>query len=139
MKDAIFHWYADLYDTVLRNSAVGNQISNIFTGEDNTYKVVADKVLTALSGDITDVVSAIALAVTTLFFVIALLDLAMTDRFTLEYFIKFFSKLAVSIILITMCSEITSMINKLGTIFCELIGDAASSQDFSVADQVLKL
>ena len=95
MKEAVFHWYANLYATVVSQLQIGTPISQIFTGTDKTYFDIETAILNFLSKDITNVMSSIAIAIATLFFVISLLDLAMTDRFTLEYFIKFFSKFAV--------------------------------------------
>ena len=122
MKEAVFHWYANLYATVVSQLQIGTPISQIFTGTDKTYFDIETAILNFLSKDITNVMSSIAIAIATLFFVISLLDLAMTDRFTLEYFIKFCSKFAVSLILIVMCSDLTKLISDFAASFCGAIG-----------------
>lgn len=121
IKESMCAWYAQMYQDTLENFQIGKVIADIFTGG-SSYKEIEDALVNYITGDITNVMASIALALAVLFFVISLLDLAMTDRFTLEYFIKFFSKFAASVILIVSCSEITKLISDFASTFCELIG-----------------
>lgn len=127
MKEAVFHWYSNLYATVVSQLQIGTPISQIFAGEDGTYTSVENAILAFLSRDVTNVMASIAIALATLFFVISLLDLAMTDRFTFEYFIKFGSKFAVSLVLIVMCSDLTQLISDFAASFCGVIGPLIDS------------
>lgn len=121
IKESMCAWYAQMYQDTLENFQIGKVISEIFTGG-SSYKLIEDNLVNFITGDITNVMTSVALALAVLFFAISLLDLAMTDRFTLEYFIKFFSKFAASLILIVSCSEITKLISDFASSFCELIG-----------------
>lgn len=129
MKETVFNWYGNLYADVVDRLNAGTTIANIFGGRDSTFATIQNAILNFMAGDFTNMMSAIALAIATLFFVISLLDLAMTDRFTLEYFIKYFSKFAASIVLITMCAELTTLISDFGTAFCTEIADKISTVD----------
>ena len=123
LKDYICTWYANLYMKAIADFQVGTLIAQIFTGN-SSYHTMETALVNFITGDIMNAMMAIGMAIATLFFIISLLDLAMTDRFTLEYFIKFLSKFAVSIILIVMCNEITQLLNQFGSVFCGVIGDS---------------
>ena len=57
MKEAVFHWYANLYATVVSQLQIGTPISQIFTGTDKTYFDIETAILNFLSKDITNVMS----------------------------------------------------------------------------------
>ena len=62
----------------------------------------------------------VGLAIAILFFLMAMLDIVTTDRFTLEYFIRFFGKLAISIALIEYAQPIVSACIDFGDGFLNL-------------------
>ena len=62
-------------------------------------------------------------AICTMFFLIQLLELAMSEQFTLEYFIKYFSKLVVGYIAVFYAPEIYDKLVDLGNALADIVKD----------------
>lgn len=71
----------------------------------------------------------VAIAISMIFFLISIIELANSDRFSLEQFIKFFSKFVISFFLIVNCKALVEGINEFGTDFMGLIGGASINGD----------
>lgn len=99
----------------------------IFTGGDPNSSIGRiSNSLNSLATSIGDVMEPIALAIAVLFFFISLIEFAMSDRLTIESFVKFFAKLAISIACIFFCSELTSGIEQFGNAFSTFIVENAN-------------
>lgn len=101
--------------------------ANIFVGGDVTTPTgkIANN-LGELANSIAVVMEPIALAIAVLFFIISLIEFAMSDRLTIESFVKFFAKLAIAIACICMCSELTTGIQDFGNALSTFVADKAN-------------
>lgn len=78
------------------------------------------------------------LSLCVLFFIIALLELAMSERMTLEFFVKFLSKLVVGVCAVYFAKDIWTECVKLGNAFGELVGSlfTLSEEGQTVVEQM---
>lgn len=93
--------------------ALGSDISTVAGQVATGVKQFALNLQTPLQG--------IGIAIATAFFIVQLLELTTQERFTLEFFIKFFGKLAVAIGLILVCKSLTENIWGFGNAFTNTI------------------
>lgn len=127
-------WYADS----ISKCNVGKTISDIMGGGGDgasTISAVSKKAMEtcySLMGDM----SSVGLAIAILFFVMALIELITTERFTLEFFIKFFGKLAVAMILIVNAQPLAEGIVKFGEGLQETIVVSVEGENY--VDEVRK-
>ena len=63
----------------------------------------------------------VGLAIALLFFIISMIELAQSERFTLEVFIKFFAKLVIAIALIFYCDELVTGIHNFGGVLTDWV------------------
>ena len=63
----------------------------------------------------------VGLAIALLFFIISMIELAQSERFTLEVFIKFFAKLVIAIALIFYCDKLITGIHDFGGVLTDWV------------------
>jgi len=97
-------------------------------GADSTAGEISEGILNIADG-IQGGLQSVGLAISIMFFLFAMLDIITTDRFTLEYFIRFFGKLAISIALIEYAPEITKACRDFGNDFLTLIKNVGFGPD----------
>lgn len=112
-------WAAEQFaDAICGVNGLGDTITSLVAADSETGATgVTAKVqagLTSAASNVTSSMQAVALAIAMLFFLIALLELSTSERLTLEFFIKFFSKLAISIFLIYMIPTIITTVVQFG-------------------------
>lgn len=105
-----------LTDIVLDRSNVNGKTS-VIAGLQSDLGSVASSVTTSMQS--------LALAIALVFFLIALLELSTTERLTLEYFIKFFSKLVISVALIFAIPKLLTLIPQFGSALADSYNAAA--------------
>lgn len=76
-------------------------------------------------------------ALCALFFIISLLELAMSERMTLEYFVKYFSKLAIGVAAVSLWDEIFDKVRDLGSILSSFISDIPVGSDDPTASNTI--
>lgn len=81
----------------------------------------AEQKVKAITANGVGAMQGLGVALALLFFIIALLELTTTERLTLEFFIKFFGKLVISVGLIGVCPRITAAISDFATAFTSLV------------------
>ena len=105
-----------LTDIVLEKSTVNGKASVIANLQSD---------LSGVAASVTASMQALALAISLVFFLIALLELSTTERLTLEFFIKFFSKLVISVALIFAIPTLLNLIPKFGGALADSYNKAA--------------
>lgn len=90
---------------------LGDAMNNLKTG----IEEIAIEIGTSLAG--------VGLALCVLFFLIALIELAMSERMTLEYFIKFFTKLVVGVWAVVNWEPIYKALRGFGEGLSEMLSD----------------
>lgn len=101
--------------------------ANIFTGGDPESSIGRiSNSLNNLANSIGDAMEPIALAIAVLFFLVSLIEFAMSDRLTIESFVKFFAKLAIAIGCISFCSELTTGIEDFGNAMSAFVVEHAN-------------
>lgn len=127
MQDAIIQLIAGMYFKIFANvENLGEIMAGLFdsSGEGLGAVSVAETAATEITQNIAGAMSGVGLAISLLFFIIALLELSTTERLTLEYFIKFFSKLVIAVALIVACPK---LIENIGLFASALAGEFAVS------------
>lgn len=114
-------WYYDMYRLF-----DFSDLANIFSGgkEGSVINQISNS-LSGLAGSIGEAMVPIALAIALLFFFISLIEFAMSDRLTIESFIKFFAKLAIAAACICYCTQLTTAIEDFGEGLSTLIAENA--------------
>lgn len=112
MGEQIIEWIANSYGDIFEKLYLGNTINDAMGYGNGTVSVVAEKVRnfcvgTNNSNGLIHYFEAAGIAIALTFFLLALLELSTQERLTMEYFIKFFSKLAISLFFILNCRAIT--------------------------------
>jgi len=125
MKKKILEALIENMNEALASFDISNAVSNAIGNSELTGKIVSH--LSNMMYGIQKAMEGGALAIAILFFIIALLELAMSERMTLEFLIKFFSKLVVSVFLIFNCQELTQDILDLGIAFDNTLKDYGAS------------
>lgn len=121
---------ADAYENIEK---IGATLTSILTPSNNTLDINVGSItktsIDSLTTSTYPVMQGVACALAALFFLIALIDLANSDRFSLEQFIKFFAKLVIAAVLILKCQEITEKILEFGDAFANELASAGSNSD----------
>lgn len=132
MQDAIIKLIANMYFKIFANvNSLGEIMAGLFdsSGEGLGAVSAAENAATKITQNIAGAMSGVGLAISLLFFIIALLELSTTERLTLEYFIKFFSKLAIAVALIIACPKLIENIGLFAS---------ALAQEFAVEGKIPK-
>lgn len=134
LKDATINIAANSIADAFENiNKVGTTMSNILAKSNDGMGIsvgnITSSVVDDMASTIQPALQGTACAISVLFFLIALLDLANSDRFSLEQFIKFFAKLAISAVLILNCQELTTKILEFGDAFTSVLGGAQGASD----------
>lgn len=108
MKELMFNWIAELYADAYTNMKIGETVKEAMGGGESSASVACQSVIDMCINQICPAISGIGLAIAIVFFLIALLELSTSERLTLEFFIKFFSKLVISVVLISSCSQLVN-------------------------------
>lgn len=108
--------FSEIFNTLGGSGGIGPNIVNMVTGDGDGGTVISNiqTSLTNVASGVTNCMQAVAVAIALLFFLIALLELSTSERLTLEFFIKFFSKLVISIALIYATPALVSGITEFG-------------------------
>lgn len=123
MKDTIIGWVCDLYADTYSNMFLGDIIAEATGAGTGVASSIMDEVREFCIGTIAPGLSAVGVAIAITFFLIALVELSTTERLTLEFFIKFFTKLVVSIFVIALCPEITEACINFGNTITNYLND----------------
>lgn len=105
----------------LTNLNIGNTVMDAlgYNGGNSASAISAG--LKAYALNFQEPLQAVGAAIAMAFFLIQLLELTTQERFTIEFFIKFFGKLVISIALILACKTITEQLWNFGEAFTSLI------------------
>lgn len=105
----------------LTNLNIGNTVMDAlgYNGGNSASAISAGLKTYALNFQ--EPLQAVGAAIAMAFFLIQLLELTTQERFTIEFFIKFFGKLVISIALILACKTITEQLWNFGEAFTSLI------------------
>lgn len=123
MEDKITNGVCSLYWMMMNalTDIVGG-IGSIFDASgDYGVMSTAEKEVQGIVADGMNMMQGIGLALALLFFLIALLELTTSERLTLEFFVKFFGKLAISVALIIYAPEIVKWIGQFASAFTSMI------------------
>jgi len=108
MGDAMLKTTAKIYAGVFEDAnSLGKCMEDVFIPANGTMVAKVSKALQDAVVAFLPSMQALALAISVVFFLIALLELTTQERLTLEFFIKFFGKLVISIALIASCETLT--------------------------------
>lgn len=133
MKNAVCHLAALIYyaalsalqemgtalTSILAGSGDGGTIVSTATGKLN--ELVRDTVIPAAQG--------VGLAIAVTFFLVALIELMQNDRLTIEQFIKFFSKLIISVALIYIAPDLFEAVVHFGDGLAAVFASIGTSGD----------
>lgn len=122
-------WIADMYAGLFQSMiGLGDEISTIVSCDgSSTMGQVSASIMNACIKNIMPSLEAVALAISVTFFLIALLELSTTERLTLEFFIKFFSKLVIAIALIFNMGTLTQGCIDFGDSMSSLLANVETS------------
>ena len=109
------------------NGEVGgiHLINTVWSAVDETFISIGEKL-----PNIMDSFKSVGYAIAMAFFLVQLLELAMSERMTLELFIKFFSKIVVAIAAIFYSDQLLTYIINFGAAFNNFLKDAVNFNDF---------
>lgn len=123
---------------------VGDTISDVasFKGVGSTVEgqyggTVLNNIWTSLDGGVKSCIEAlqpVGLALCMLFFIISLLELAMSERMTMEYFIKYLSKLVIGVAAVYYAPKIWEVVVEFG----DALGNLVKGLPFSVNSSSLE-
>ena len=104
--DSVCDLCADMYNSaVVKLAEVGSTVAEV----SKTDGSLTGTIWSSLEGMVTNVIDGLkpfGYAICVLFFLIALLELAMSERMTLEFFVKFFSKLVIGFCAVYFANDI---------------------------------
>ena len=80
-----------------------------------------------LATNMQDALAGVAIAICVAFFIISMLELAMSERMTIELWVKYWAKLVVGVAAVYFCGEITGKIYEFGIALGELVAVSAGS------------
>lgn len=103
MSDGIKKWIEEMLGSIVENAGLGKTIENNIS---KTYGILDDG---GTAMEIMNAIVPVGMAICILFFLLALNDLAMSDRMNLEMFIKFFSKLAIGAFFCMNCKYLVNL------------------------------
>ena len=127
MNEAVAKWYADAYDSLNLTPTIMDAFSS--TGEGSVSSAM-DAIINLMTGTLMDLFQSLGFAIAMLFFIIALVDLSSSDRLTMEFFIKFFSKFVLAIFMISEAPQIVIGCINLGNGICNLLSDVEEVGEF---------
>lgn len=114
MDSPIWKAVAEMYYELVTSFDMGDIARDVFgNGTNATINKIYDS-LNNLSVTLSQSLEGVGAAIAALFFIISLVEFAMSDRLTIESFIKFFAKLVIAIFLIANCAELTTSIIDFG-------------------------
>lgn len=123
---AIAKFCASKFSSAFQTLAeVGEAIAEISSTDGSITSTIWDE-MSAVVTQVIDGLVPFGLSLCVLFFIIALLELAMSERMTLEFFVKFLSKLVVGVCAVYFAKDIWQECVKLGNAFGELVGSLFS-------------
>ena len=115
MGDAMLKTAAKIYAGVFEDAnSLGKCMEDVFIPANGTMVAKVSKALQDAVVAFLPSMQALALAISVVFFLIALLELTTQERLTLEFFIKFFGKLVISFALIASCETLTKILMLFG-------------------------
>lgn len=123
MDEAIRNWIINLYCATHEYLGIGSLMLQVL-GEDSQATTALEGAVTTAMTEAIPAMESVGLAIAVLFFLINLVDLATTDRFTLEYFIKFITKLVVGVFLVANTDILTKTCMEFGNGLQTIISDA---------------
>lgn len=108
---------------------VGEKISEVSSfsgggGGTGTAGTVLNSIWTSINSGVNSCIEAlqpVGLAMCMLFFIISLLELAMSERMTMEYFVKYLSKLVIGVAAVYYAPLIWEKVTEFGDALCNLI------------------
>lgn len=125
-------WAGKIYD-LFQKMNIAKIIMGALGVGDSTMSSIS-KSLINFSVSASEIFQGLGLALALLFFLIAMLELITQDRFNLEFFIKFFGKLVLSIALITVSTTLTHGIIVFGDKLAVVTQDFVKTQSFGDGD-----
>lgn len=138
LGEAICAFCAEKYSNALMTLAeVGTAISEISHTNAGINKLAWDAIKDAVTTTIEGLMP-FGYALCALFFIISLVELAMTERMTLEFFVKYFSKLVIGVCAVYYSQFIYEHIFALGNSLTTLMGNlfTSSSNYNSIQEQM---
>ena len=134
MADKITDWIGSVFISILNCfGEICQVLSTLFvkadleSSQDFGIMAQAEAASVNIIKNAYTVMQGIGLAIALLFFLIALLELITQDRLTIEYFAKFFGRLAISVALILICPTLVEKISD----FASAFSTEVSGIDFS--------
>ena len=110
--------------------ALGDAMNGIFIGgDDSSINGYGATLLETVESSLYTSMSAAALAICACFFLISIIQLATERELTMEYFIKYFSKLIISGGAIMYCKELTDGLYGIGTGLGDLVASSFTPGD----------
>jgi hypothetical protein len=138
------YYAAVKYSEIFSNCfELGSKMASVFstTGGDTMVSRVTEAI-ESIADKIGKSMEGVGIALAFLFFLIALLGLAQTERLTMEFFIKFFAKLVVSLAVILLLFDgndfgskgILTICREFGTALSEQVADGLDSEGQAIYD-----
>lgn len=120
--------FDNIYESV-SNLNIGNTILNCFgVGSEASGTITqAYEEMIGIATKISNGVAGIGCAIAILFFMISLIEFAMSDRLTIESFVKFFAKVAIPLFLIPLSATLCSKLIDFGTGISQTIIDTLNA------------
>lgn len=140
MGDNVIKMIADYFAITFKNFFIGDTIKDAMGAGTGTMSTIMDKLQDACINTIIPGFQAVGTAIAAAFFLISLLELAQSERFTLEYFIKFFSKFIIAVALVALSGTIVSTCINFGNTLADemspLLVAALNSSENSTSDAI---
>jgi len=129
----MWDWAADWITKMLKSIAENSMLEKTITDQiDKTYGLFDEG---GFVNNIADALKPVGFAMCALFFIMALYDLAMQDRFDLEMFIKFFTKFALGVGVIIFSDKFVQLSSAVSLWIQELIANAKISNSLAEAEK----
>lgn len=131
MEALVAGWFGNAYS----NMNVGKFLLNAMGGEPDSIGATVKSAVMSEIGSYNTFFQGIGMAIALLFFLMAMIDLSTSERLTLEFFIKFFSKLVIALFLIDMAPELVNKIVEFGD---AVMTQMSNSNGFEETDELIK-
>lgn len=120
-------------------TGIGEKIVRAASLSGGSEGTMLNSLWTTISSLMTGVINSlipVGLAICVLFFVISLIELAMSERFTLEYFIKYLSKLVIGVVAVYYSAEIFTTFQNFGDDLATYLASIGFYSEVPSADDI---
>ncbi len=136
LKETAAHFIANQYAEAFEYTArIGSKVTSVLAPPDgggadsqvqSAYNIINS--ITNEGETLPNAMRALGIGIALVFFLIAVLELAISERMNFEFFIRFFSKLALSIALVIASPQIKTAVLGFGRGFALLVSSGLSSE-----------